>query len=1135
MAARIVPASVAHRPARAAAGDLEASAEEEAGGVAGVERLSPRRFLAFLAVCIVVALTLHVMVLSALVNRVLGTSPLPEISVFHAAHELDEALGLAPASSLHSLFAHSASAGSWRSRQGKEGDDVEGEEAVGDMAGVLPARIPSLREVAEMLFPPLSTQTFAFLSSPRLLFLLTSSEREMTSAFEAAQRETEGEAEGGAEEAVGPASGGTGMRTQAEGDAADSPFRCISLLPVSQTSPEVSLSAPVAPPSLSPSAAAAPMMKRDPRWPYRHPQYLPEDLTRAPGAEAVSSHLLASPFFANTFLQRKATRDERENGDVRGRSLRLYMQQLRDARLAALEKIKAPWLLERATGDPMGFVSVRLSSWRRSLQTGAVIPLAGVYIHPASPKPPTPERPALPGDPSRAPNAGAAEELDGKKEARETKASADPGAEEWNGDALPRALLKEQLCSTYDPHYGVRVLGLLSAFADPVALEATESAPAESAREIAEKPPDRSGGEASPLQAKLRSAWGENAATPCSPSLSLYSGCSRLKVYPFSLAHLHGPPGAAEDGGRLASPSSPFDPPALASEPDGTPSDSASQTEEAEETRRPDAAAETQTREAGRGLVYHAFWGSSNALPGRALWTLDSLFAAMPRVTVRLHVLLPAPAKEIKALRVALKSFQGAAGEAEAETQAAAASHREGAEEGSGPADEAPRKREWIGLVRHWLRRKREESKEQESRRARALHLSQLQLFWRQGFDLQYIQHIDLRAYFQDTPLARHDLEKLELNMWATVSEYFGFFRRARASALIDLLKTAALFKEGGTLIDLDVVSLQQASHLPSQVFFCENSPAQQTAAAAAGTEAQAAPQGTAEEGHADLPFCSVSDAFVKSVNPRSSFLKRVLERQSELLDRWGTDEALRLAFGGLGPRVFSRVFREEFYGDAREGVREKVRFSQFAPPPSFWPRCASRRRPREERTGEEDGRSPEDSERPPSGGLATHEEPADDKTSAGRNDTPDREPSQCTTSEERIWVYGPSSFAPLSGGRAGVSPSAHDAAFWVNEKLDEGAALFNQVVRDSNVMAWVTHTKAIAETRGDLGDLLRENPHSFMGMMQATYCRLYCGPEMLHLFAGKAIQQGVLEGLLSKLVTFVLWLRGSQPVGGDT
>ena len=128
-----------------------------------------------------------------------------------------------------------------------------------------------------------------------------------------------------------------------------------------------------------------------------------------------------------------------------------------------------------------------------------------------------------------------------------------------------------------------------------------------------------------------------------------------------------------------------------------------------------------------RRRILHLVSGP-DALTPRELWSLDSIFAAMPGALVRWHV---------------ISTCTSTIGEGEANKDPP---HQEG---GPQQLKGAPN-----CLVK-----------------SRETHFAQIQLFWRAGFDLQYVQHIDLERYMKgNTPMINRFSSSFSLSLCLSLS-----------------------------------------------------------------------------------------------------------------------------------------------------------------------------------------------------------------------------------------------------------------------------------------------------------------------------------------------------------------------------
>ncbi|CDJ69175.1 hypothetical protein, conserved [Eimeria necatrix] len=192
-----------------------------------------------------------------------------------------------------------------------------------------------------------------------------------------------------------------------------------------------------------------------------------------------------------------------------------------------------------------------------------------------------------------------------------------------------------------------------------------------------------------------------------------------------------------------------------------------------------------------RRRVLH-FVSGSDALTPRELWALDSAFAAMPGALVRWHVIPTCRAPQ-----------QGPPEEGPPHGGVPPG----GASEGE-PGESSKSQYSGGGETTKCLER------------ARETHFAQMQIFWRSGYDLQYVQHDRLDAYFQGLPLERH-AEVLSRQPLGPAAQLQRVLQHMLRTLTADVLRLAVVYREGGTYMDTDVVSVQELRHL-SNFVACE-------------------------------------------------------------------------------------------------------------------------------------------------------------------------------------------------------------------------------------------------------------------------------------------------------------------------
>lgn len=416
------------------------------------------------------------------------------------------------------------------------------------------------------------------------------------------------------------------------------------------------------------------------------------------------------------------------------------------------------------------------------------------------------------------------------------------------------------------------------------------------------------------------------------------------------------------------------------------------------------------------------------------------------------------------------------------------------------------------------------------------------------------------------------------MNVLSDNSFFFGFFQETKQAAVSDLLRTAILYKEGGTYFDADVISLQPSSHLPPQFFVCEHPYFDEVED---GKEEEVKSDGQKEDERKSretvLRHCGINPAVMRSQPPSgvqgvssasSTFLHDVLTYQSQLLDSLTVEDLFKSRWGAAGPRAYHTVLVREWYNDSsasssssdtagenenKRGEDKKrrmnplltskrtlLRFAITAPSPRRQVSSSARREANEEsRRGT--GMDRRKREKKPEG-----EEDLKDSSTRARPPVEDGE-GEKPSERLLLWLYGPSSFAPLQLTPHENYPGIRDSDFWQGDKLKSGSVKFNEAIKEKNVIAWHTYQKATrrlereylgkragegrhAESTKDDGEDVYDAKESFMSMMRDTYCSVYCGSEILSLFSREADVRPLLsllpESVLDRVLGLALWLQ---------
>ncbi|PFH36725.1 hypothetical protein BESB_049170 [Besnoitia besnoiti] len=551
--------------------------------------------------------------------------------------------------------------------------------------------------------------------------------------------------------------------------------------------------------------------------------------------------------------------------------------------------------------------------------------------------------------------------------------------------------------------------------------------------------------------------------------------------------------------------------------------------------------AEEEARRAqGTRELAHMYWGGAEPLTAKELWAIDSFFAASPASTLRVHVLLPTAPEDEESLLV----------------------------DDAPGADRTPqRDREpdgWFAFFAAWSRRRRDRMRRRVED-ARALHLAQLQLFWRRGFDLQYVQHVSLKSYIRDTPLAPYGAS-LRVASLANHSALFGILRHARQATTADIMRALFLFKEGGLYLDMDFVTLRGFSELPA-FLVCENPSFERTEEREreearrrrrGDTEDKGNKEGDAEirgasaaaqragrqfrdrRGFTVFRSCAPNNSVVKTGEKRHLFIRDILHFIAKKLAHASVGQLAMRAWGLLGPLAFRSVLYSRWVAAGAAGVaweREVeeardasaaaaanasrdlgggaqqqpaapheshwyvLRFANSAPPPP----------PRGRRTAEGGGESGKIGE-----------------NASGDDEGEDAREEDLGPLVRPLWLYGPLSFEPLlpAPGAGGRFPALESDLFWTDQGREEGFAELKKVAQSGHFYGLHLFAKTLLARRpaGFIASLAAE-PNSVMSVLQSTFCAVYCGEEMLRIFVGDEQKQWISDVVLDKIKAVLSWL----------
>ncbi|CBZ50885.1 conserved hypothetical protein [Neospora caninum Liverpool] len=517
-----------------------------------------------------------------------------------------------------------------------------------------------------------------------------------------------------------------------------------------------------------------------------------------------------------------------------------------------------------------------------------------------------------------------------------------------------------------------------------------------------------------------------------------------------------------------------------------------------------------------RQTLAHMYWGGAEPLTGKELWAIDSFFAAAPDRTLRLHVLLPVVEDE---------DVVWDRGEAFGSSLQA--------EEASG---NARTNHGWDGMFfASWGRRQRDATRKL-TEQARGLHLSQLQLFWRKGYDLQYVQHVSLKPYLKGTPLAAH-ASALRLSSLANHSALFGLLRHSRQATVADILRALFLFREGGLYLDADMITLRSFASLPS-FLVCENQSFErrETPLArgdTAGGQAREERRKCLKQRRRDQTVfrpCALTNRVFKFEGTRHLFLRDILHYIAKKLASASVGQLAVSKGGLLGPLAFREILYSRWVAPGAAGVaqeREKeeaeareqhasgsssrggsaapthdawyvLRFANSPPtPPAASPALLETRRG----TGE--------AEQPRGLGEGAEDE------------------ERFTPFVRPLWLFGPLAFEPLQPApRKGRFPVLESDVFWREEGQSEGFSELRTLGKTGPFYGMHLYAKMLL-TRRPEGFLasLTDAPYSVIGVLQKTLCTSYCGEEMLRIFAGEEARQWIPDSVLDKIKAALSWL----------
>ncbi|EPR57318.1 glycosyltransferase family protein [Toxoplasma gondii GAB2-2007-GAL-DOM2] len=645
--------------------------------------------------------------------------------------------------------------------------------------------------------------------------------------------------------------------------------------------------------------------------------------------------------------------------------------------------------------------------------------------------------------------------------------------------AYTEADLRRHVCVSVDREYGVRFVSLLSALASPVSEEREDA--------------DREGSLAGQRESRTASQQSPSPPSPedaCSGRVSLYDGCSSL---PIRLRPLSASPSSSSPSSSSSSPSS-------------SPSSFGSHLGE-------------------ERFVAHMYWGGTEPLTAKELWSIDSFFASAPRSTLRLHVVFPTPDEDDF-----LWDSGEAAGSVSPRNQDAGASSETGSKgkENMGGGN----------FFASWRRRK-SDAMRRRIESVRGLHLSQLQLFWRKGYDLQYVQHVTLKPYLVDTPLAAR-ASSLRVSSLADNSALFGLLRHARQATVSDILRVLFLYKEGGLYLDVDVLTLRSFASLPS-FLVCENPnferdeaglrpPRDDTQAAAKAAQKAWARQRSRDR-TAFRP-CELTNSVFKFKKKSHLFLRDLLHYIDRHLAAASVGRLAVGKWGILGPLAFRAVFYRRWVTAGVAGVwQEREREEAEAQERTEGAKAQRRRKPLQQ--SEETwyvlrfANSPPKPRRLPGAASPTSLEVGESREGDAGDGKAQEEEAAVGPFVRPLWLFGSLSFEPLQPGpQRGRFPVLESDIFWTEERSAEGFLELQILGKSGPFHGLHLFSKALFSKRNEgFLSALRAEPLSVVGILQKTFCTAYCGNDMLRIFSGEEIRQRVPDAVLDKIKAVLSWL----------
>ncbi|PHJ16751.1 glycosyltransferase family protein [Cystoisospora suis] len=455
--------------------------------------------------------------------------------------------------------------------------------------------------------------------------------------------------------------------------------------------------------------------------------------------------------------------------------------------------------------------------------------------------------------------------------------------------------LKRHVCTSYDRLYGIRFTSLLSSVSTPT-LRHKGQRRRRSINSLASSSPEdeEEGKKEEEERLGIRNSCEDD------DHISLYDGCSTLPIF----YHSQSP---------SSSSSSSF----------------------------------SQPFARHRHLVHMTWNRGREGFTERELWSIDSFFSSHPHGALRLHVLLPfSPdglprGREEELLDQDDSSYQDSEEEEEEKTALEEEPEKEEGQRAVQEEEEEEERRRRVMIAgegdpeeeeeerrrkKNRKRRRREEEEDErfllwmkkerkENERIRSLHFSQLQMFWRRGYDLQYIQHLDFTSYASSSPLSRYFSSSSRTYSLTDHSLLFGWLTREKETAVLDVVSPLILYQEGGVFMSSHVLSLSSSTFSSSldrfpSFFVCLNPSFEREV--------------SREENTYFSRPCRIDYSFLYSMRERRHlFLYQVLEEIAKALDILTLNKISLQSKKVLGRSLYHRVLYGKGWisgGGIREG-----------------------------------------------------------------------------------------------------------------------------------------------------------------------------------------------------------------------